>query len=78
MITCKTRPVIIIHSLTSEMVLNISEKKYLLENLEKQLGITMLSYNSNFSLHGVSTPYGISSITFNIEEVVADIVSVNI
>lgn len=78
MITNKNRPVIIIHSLTPRAVLKSSERKYITENLEKPLDITMITYNSDLSLHGVNIPFGLTSITLNADEAEADIENIKI
>lgn len=73
MINNKTRPAIIIHALTPRAILKSNERKYITDNFEKPLDITMITYNSDLSLHGVSIPFGVASITLNTDEADADI-----
>lgn len=73
MINCKVRPVLIIHSMSSQIWLKASEKKYIIENLEQPLPISMLTYNSDFSLHGISIPYNLSNITLTTSEIDAEV-----
>jgi len=59
--------------MSSQIWLKASEKKYIIENLEQPLPISMLTYNSDFSLHGISIPYNLSNITLTTSEIDAEV-----
>ena len=73
MIICNVRPVLIIHAMLPQIWLKASEKKYITENFEKPMNISMITYNSDLTLHSIGIPYLLSSIMLNSDEINAEI-----
>lgn len=73
MINSSIHPVIIIHSILPQAWFKASEKRYITENINKPLPISMLTYNSDFSLHGISISYNLSNITLTTSEIDAEV-----
>lgn len=74
MINSSTRPVIIIHSVFTHAHLKNHERKYITENLEKPLDISMIVYKENHSIQSVSIRFReMSSITLGADEIDGDI-----
>lgn len=73
MINFSPRSVLIIHSISDHAFLKSHERKYLTENLEKPLDISMIVFKTDNTVQSVSTPIGMSSITLGANEIDADI-----
>ena len=74
MINCSTRPIIIIHSVFSQAHLKNNERKYITENLENPLEVSMIVYKENHTIQSVSIRFGeMSTITLGTNDMDAEI-----
>lgn len=74
MINCTSRPAIIIKSVFAHAHIKTHERKYITENLEKPLEISMIVYRKNHTVQSVSMPFGeMSTITLGADDMDAEV-----
>lgn len=73
MIYYTSTPQIVIHHVSDHAILKNNERKYIIENIDKPLGIYMIAYRTDYSIQSVSIQFGNSSLTLGSDEITADV-----